>query len=259
MSIELSVTQQPPSILKLLAHEIRWKLLALLARSDYCVQELVGFLHQPQNLVSYHLRQLRDEHVVTERRSSADARDIYYSLDLASLRTLYFATGQALHPALGEEEILSGEQTSFVDQKPLRVLFLCTENSARSQMAEALLRHLSHGSVEAYSAGSHPTRLHPLAKQVLEEQGITTHGLRAKSLDEFRGQSFDCIVTVCDRVRESCPTFPGDPECIHWSFADPALVEGTAEERLRAFEQISLQLTTRLRFLLTLLQREYRR
>src|SRR5712691_4164687 len=75
MSIELSVTQQPPSILKLLAHEIRWKLLALLARSDYCVQELVGFLHQPQNLVSYHLRQLRDENVVPERRSSADARD----------------------------------------------------------------------------------------------------------------------------------------------------------------------------------------
>jgi protein-tyrosine-phosphatase/DNA-binding transcriptional ArsR family regulator len=258
MSIDLSTTR-PPSILKLLAHEIRWKLLALLARSDYCVQELVGFLHQPQNLVSYHLRQLRDEHVVTERRSSADARDIYYSLDLASLRTLYFATGQALHPALGEEEILSGEQILSVDQKPLRVLFLCTENSARSQMAEALLRYLSHGSVEASSAGSHPTRLHPLAKQVLEEQGIATHALRAKSLDEFLEQSFDCIVTVCDRVRESCPTFPGDPECIHWSFADPALLEGTAEERLRAFQQVSLQLTTRLRFLLTLLQREDRR
>ena len=259
MSIELSVTQQPPSILKLLAHEIRWKLLALLARSDYCVQELVGFLHQPQNLISYHLRQLRDEHVVTERRSSADARDIYYSLDLASLRTLYFATGQALHPALGEVELHSGERTTSVHQKSLRVLFLCTENSARSQMAEALLRHLSGGSVEAYSAGSHPTRLHPLAKQVLEEHGITTHELRAKSLDEFHGQDFDCIVTVCDRVRESCPTFPGDPECIHWSFADPALVEGTAKERLRAFEQISLQLTTRLRFLMALLQREYRR
>ncbi len=258
MSIELSVTQ-PPSILKLLAHEIRWKLLALLARSDYCVQELVAFLHQPQNLISYHLRQLRDEHVVTERRSSADARDIYYSLDFASLRTLYFATGQALHPALGEVELHSGERTTSVHQKPLRVLFLCTENSARSQMAEALLRHLSGGSVEAYSAGSHPTRLHPQAKQVLEEQGITTHELRAKSLGEFLGQDFDCIVTVCDRVRESCPTFPGDPECIHWSFADPAQVEGTAEEHLRAFEQISLQLTTRLRFLLTLFQREYRR
>lgn len=258
MSIDLSSTQ-PPGILRLLAHEIRWKLLTLLARSDYCVQELVRLLHQPQNLVSYHLRQLRDEHVVTERRSSADARDIYYSLDLASLRTLYLATGQALHPALGEEEMQPGEQTISVHQKPMRVLFLCTENSARSQMAEALLRHLSQGSVKAYSAGSHPTQLHFLALQVLAERGIDTRGLWAKSIDEFRGQSFDCIVTVCDRVRESCPTFPGDPECIHWSFADPASVEGSAEERLRAFEQTSLQLTTRLRFLLTLLAREHRR
>ena len=258
MSIDLSITQ-PPSILKLLSHEIRWKLLALLSRSDYCVQELVRLLQQPQNLVSYHLRQLRDEHVVTERRSSADARDIYYSLDLASLRTLFFATGQALHPALGEEEVRSGTQTTSVHQMPLRVLFLCTENSARSQMAEALLRHLSNGSIELYSAGSHPTKLHPFAKRVLEDHKIDTRGLRAKPLEEFIGQSFDCIVTVCDRVRESCPTFPGDPECIHWSFADPNQVEGSEEERLRAFEQTSLQLTTRLRFLLTLLQREYRR
>ena len=256
MSIELSVTQ-PPSILKLLAHEIRWKLLALLARSDYCVQELVGFLHQPQNLVSYHLRQLRDEHVVTERRSSADARDIYYSLDLASLRTLYFATGQALHPALGEEEILSGEQILSVDQKPLRVLFLCTENSARSQIAEALLRHLSHGTVEAFSAGSIPAeQIHPLARRCMEEHGIDISQQYPKHFEMFREQHFDAIVTVCDRVIESCPTFPGDPERIHWSFLDPASVQGTEAERMHAFEQTSLQLCTRIRFLLTLLARK---
>jgi protein-tyrosine-phosphatase len=134
-----------------------------------------------------------------------------------------------------------------------------TENSARSQMAEALLRHLSHGQIEVYSAGSHPTQVHPLAIHVLQERGFSTEGLRSKSFDEFVGQSFDIIVTVCDRVRESCPTFPGDPDCIHWSFADPAAVEGLLEERHRAFEQTALQLTTRLRYLLILLERAHRR
>ena len=145
------------------------------------------------------------------------------------------------------------------DQAPKRVLFLCTENSARSQMAEVLLRYLSQGHIEVYSAGSRPTQVHPLALAVLQERGISTEGLRSKSLNEFIGQSFDVIVTVCDRVRESCPTFPGDPDCIHWSFADPAAVEGSLEERHRAFEQTSLQLTTRLRYLLILLERAHRR
>src|SRR5712691_4990315 len=91
---------QAPSFLKLLAHDIRWKILVLLGRSDYCVQEIVHLLDQPQNLVSYHLRRLYDQHLVTERRSTADGRDIYYSLDLDLLRKHYFAAADALHPAL---------------------------------------------------------------------------------------------------------------------------------------------------------------
>lgn len=243
-----------PEFLKLLAHDLRWKILGLLAHSDYNGQEFIRLLGQPQNLVSYHLRKLHEQHLVTEHRSTADERSIYYSLNLDTVRSLYQRAGVALHPALGVREEPPSMPEMHPVQTPLRVLFLCTENSARSQMAEALLRHISRGSIEAYSAGSHPTSVHPLARQVLEARGIETEVLRAKSLDEFVGQTFDSIVTVCDRVRESCPTFPGDPECMHWSLADPARVQGSPEERSRAFEQTAIQLTTRLRFLMILLE-----
>ena len=248
-----------PDFLKLLAHDLRWKMLTLLARGDYNGQDFIRLLGLPQNLISYHLRKLLEQHLVREHRSTADERSIYYSLDLDTVRSFYQSAGEALHPALGILEALPQPVEVQPDQVPKRVLFLCTENSARSQMAEALLRHLSHGQVEVYSAGSHATHVHPLALQVLQERRISTEGLRSKSLDEFVGQSFDVIVTVCDRVRESCPTFPGDPDRIHWSFADPAAVEGSLEERHRAFEQTSLQLTTRLRYLLILLERANRR
>jgi ArsR family transcriptional regulator, arsenate/arsenite/antimonite-responsive transcriptional repressor / arsenate reductase (thioredoxin) len=258
MDITLS-SESVPDFLKLLAHDLRWKIVTLLARGDYNGLEFVRLLGQPQNLVSYHLRKLHEQNLVREHHSTADERSIYYSLDLDTVRSLYQSAGEALHPALGVIEAHLPPAEALPHQDALRILFLCTENSARSQMAEALLRHLSHGRIDAYSAGSHPTQVHPLARQVLAERGISTEGLRSKSIDEFAGQSFDVIVTVCDRVRESCPTFPGDPECIHWSFADPAAVEGSLEERHRAFEQTSLQLTTRLRFLLILLERAHRR
>jgi protein-tyrosine-phosphatase len=258
MDITLS-SESVPDFLKLLAHVLRWKIVTLLARGDYNGLEFVRLLGQPQNLVSYHLRRLHEQHLVREHRSTADERSIYYSLDLDTVRSLYQSAGEALHPALGVIEAPLPRAEALPHQDALRVLFLCTENSARSQMAEALLRHLSHGRIDAYSAGSHPTQVHPLAQQVLAERGISTEGLRSKSIDEFARQSFDVIVTVCDRVHEACPTFPGDPECIHWSFADPAAVEGSLEERHRAFEQTSLQLTTRLRFLLILLERAHRR
>ena len=93
-------SSQPPSFLKLLAHDIRWKILVLLGRSDYHVQEIVRLLELPQNLVSYHLRRLYDQKLVTERRSTADGRDIYYSLDVNTLRTLYFAAGDSLNPVI---------------------------------------------------------------------------------------------------------------------------------------------------------------
>jgi protein-tyrosine-phosphatase/DNA-binding transcriptional ArsR family regulator len=254
----------PPEILKLAAHPIRWSVLTRLARSDYRVQELGTFLHLPQNLISYHLRLLRAGNLVTERKSSADERSVYYSLNLEQFRTLYREAASHLHPALTVTEVRTqpaNEEPQGASPRPsLRVLFLCTENSARSQMAEALLRFLSHGKIDAYSAGSEPaTQVHPLAQRIMERLGIDIRQARPKHLDEFRHQHFDAIVTVCDRVREVCPVFPDDPEHIHWSFPDPAQVEGSEEVRMYAFEQTALQLTTRLRFLITLLEREHRK
>jgi ArsR family transcriptional regulator, arsenate/arsenite/antimonite-responsive transcriptional repressor / arsenate reductase (thioredoxin) len=246
-----------PDFLKLLAHELRWKILALLARSDFCVAEIVRFLNQPQNLVSYHLRKLRDQHLVTERRSSADARDIYYSLDLATMRSLYLATGEALHPILGSWEVKRDGESWSLPTPPVRVLFLCTENSARSQLAEELLRQLSQGQVEVQSAGSKPGGVHPLALRIMQDMGMNIQGLRSKHLDEFRGQAFDYVVTVCDRVREECLAFPGDAQYIHWSIADPAAVQGSAEERLHVFEQTAQQLEARIRALLTRIERAH--
>jgi ArsR family transcriptional regulator, arsenate/arsenite/antimonite-responsive transcriptional repressor / arsenate reductase (thioredoxin) len=249
-------SSQPPSFLKLLAHDIRWKILVLLGRSDYCVQEIVRQLEQPQNLVSYHLRRLHDQSLVTERRSTADGRDIYYSLDVNTLRALYFAAADSLNPALNRTGSALQEAVLPLPSKKVRVLFLCTHNSARSQMAEGILRSLSEGRIEAFSAGSQPTNLHPLAVQTMAKMGIDISQQRSKHLAEYLDQSFDYMVTVCDRVREACPTFPGDPEQMHWSFIDPAAVEGSEKERIKAFEQVALQLTNRIRYLMILIERE---
>ncbi|HET8843114.1 MAG TPA: arsenate reductase ArsC, partial [Ktedonobacteraceae bacterium] len=181
-------------------------------------------------------------------------------LDLEKFRALYLQAASQLHPALTEYSIETAHQSGDINAPPLRVLFLCTENSARSQMAEALLRHVSHGTIEAYSAGDAPVaQVHPLAVQVMEHLGLDMSQARPKHFNAFQGMHFDAIVTVCDRVREVCPVFPDDPERIHWSFPDPTLVNGPEEARYHAFEQTSLQLTTRIRLLITLLEREHRR
>ncbi|MGB8344760.1 MAG: ArsR family transcriptional regulator [Ktedonobacteraceae bacterium] len=251
-------TRSAPGVFKLLANDLRWQLLTCLARSDYSGQDLVRLLNQPQNLVSYHLRKLREQLVVTEHRSTADERSIYYSLDLEALRSQYLSSAELLHPALSGRPAELPFPAGSLPRPSLRVLFLCTENSARSQMAEALLRHLSQGRIDACSAGSHPTHLHPLARQVLEAHHIPTEGLYAKPVDVFADQLFDRIITVCDRVREACPTFPNDPERIHWSFPDPVQVDGAVEQQYHAFEQTLLQLTMRIRLFMTVLERKPR-
>ncbi len=226
--MHLTTNTASPVFLKLLAHDVRWQILTGLAHSDLRVQELVKLVDRPVNLVSYHLKQLRSQAVVREQRSSADGRDIYYSLDIERLGAMYRLAGLQLHPALGGE---TEATTAAASSQPVRVLFLCTHNRARSQMAEGLLRHLGSERVEACSAGSMPGELHPLAVRVLTEMGIDISGQRSKHIDEYQGRQFDHIITVCDQVREQCPVFPGEPDYIHWSTTDPiAAAEFSTDE-----------------------------
>jgi protein-tyrosine-phosphatase len=129
-----------------------------------------------------------------------------------------------------------------------RVLFLCTGNSARSQIAEALCEQLSGGAVFPTSAGSHPKPLHPNAVRVMRTRGIDLSGRRSKHLSEFAGQRFDHVISLCDRLREVCSEFLGTPELIQWSIADPAREPGSDGETLPAFERTATELCTRIGF-----------
>ena len=241
-------TTVPPDFLKLLAHDLRWQLLRLLVHSDCRVQELVEQVNRPMNLVSYHLKQLRAAQLVTERRSSADGRDVYYTLDLARLNVLYHESGAQLHPVLGHAPAPQPALAPASATPPVRVLFLCTHNSARSQMAEGLLRHLGGARVAVFSAGNQPATVHPHAIRALAELGVDISKQRSKHMDEFHGQSFDLVITVCDRVRENCPIFPGDPEQIHWSIPDPLAKAG--DDDYPQFTAIAQDLRTRITYLL---------
>ena len=237
----------PPQVLRLAGHPLRWRLLSELARSDRRVGELCELAGRRQSLVSYHLRELRDGGLVSMRRSAADGRDTYYVLDLARCGELLSSAGASLHPALAPPP---RRHASHERRVPLaRVLFLCTGNSARSQIAEVLARHLSGGALSAASAGSHPKPLHPNAVRVMRERGVDISGCRSKHLREFAGHHFDYVISLCDRVREVCPEFPGGPELIHWSTPDPGREPGDDGETLPAFERTAGELCTRIGFL----------
>lgn len=120
----------------------------------------------------------------------------------------------------------------------LKVLILCTGNSARSQMAEGLLRHHGGADYEVYSAGVEPSFVRPEAIAVMQDIGIDISGHRSKSVDEFLGQEFDYIITVCDNAKEHCPIFPGKAQRIHWSFDDPSAVQGDEATRLASFARV---------------------
>jgi arsenate reductase len=142
-----------------------------------------------------------------------------------------------------------------MNTKPIRVLFLCTGNSARSIIAEALLKHMGGPAFEVYSAGTHPKGLNPFTEQVLRQDGSDPSAFHSKGLQEFAGQSFDYVITVCDQAQEECPVLPNDTQRIHWSFADPAAVQGSDLVKLAAFQETLRGMRQRISLFIPVAQR----
>jgi protein-tyrosine-phosphatase len=269
MYSRLVITQPGPltpfRFVQLLGDEQRWQLLTELARSDRKVSELTRLVGRPQNLVSYHLAALRNAGIVSARRSSADRRDTYYRINMARCAGLLATVGPALQPGLRLDVAEPPMVERHGRRQPPSVLFLCTGNSARSQMAEALLEHHARGAIRAYSAGSHPKPLHPHAVGVMAERGIDIAMRTSKQLDQFLHTRFDRVVTLCDKVREICPDFPGGVGVTaHWSMPDPAApVPGSEGEEqgssYAAFQRTAEELEARIPFLIGELLRAERR
>ena len=139
---------------------------------------------------------------------------------------------------------------------PIRVLVVCTGNSARSVIAEALIRRYGGEDFDVNSAGTEPSRINPLTERVLDEARIDHSWARSKSVNEFLGQQFDYVITVCDDARQACPVFPGVHESLHWGYEDPAAVEGTEEERLAAFRLTLTMMASRIQTFIALAKRD---
>jgi len=256
-----SATTVPP-FLALASDPVRWQLLVQLAGSDLQVGELTRATGQPQNLVSYHLGRLRDGGLVSSHRSSFDGRAAYYRLHLDRCGALLAAAGAALHPGIppvGVSAPIARAATLTTTAKGRRrakVLFLCTGNGTRSQIAEALLREAAGDRVEVASAGSHPKPIHPNAVRVLAERGIDISAADSKPLSRFEGRHVDHVITLCDKVREICPEFPGQQRAVHWSIEDPSRLPGSDRTTLPAFRAVATDLQSRIGFLLARIDAE---
>ncbi|MFG1919015.1 ArsR family transcriptional regulator [Micromonospora sp. NPDC048898] len=249
-------SQTAPAFVRLAAHPLRWRLLTALAASDYRVRELVTLVDEPQSLVSYHLRLLRDGGLVATTRSSFDGRDSYYHLDLDRCAKALADTGAALHPALRRAPVAPHAVPVDLGQAPrLGVLFVCTGNSARSPIAETLLRHHTDGRVEVASTGTRPKpRLHPNAIRVVREEfGLDITGQRPRHWDTLTGRRFDYVISLCDKAREACPDFAGHPRRAHWSIPDPAPADDTDQAGYPAFQRTAADIATRVRHLIPVL------
>jgi ArsR family transcriptional regulator, arsenate/arsenite/antimonite-responsive transcriptional repressor / arsenate reductase (thioredoxin) len=275
-------------VVRLLADPVRWRLMRALASSDRRVRELAAAVGQPQNLVSYHLRQLRLGGLVSARRSSFDRRDTYYRLDLDGCAKALAGAAGALHPGLAPASAApvgapvppsatpehavprsggleaagpgsggpgSGGPESLVAPGLRRILFVCTGNSGRSPMAEGLLRYRAGARVTAASAGIRPKPVHPHAVAVMRDgYGVDIAGHRPVPVEAAARERFDYVISLCDKAREACPEFAGRPDLIHWSLPDPAAGEGGLAG-YAAFERTAAELDARIGFLLPVLDR----
>ena len=241
-----ATNDNPLDVLKLLADDTRWRLITALRQSDRQVGELVASLKLPQNLVSYHLGLLRQAGVVRMRHSDVDARVLFYGLDTDALQHGYQRAAEALRlPGAG------GATNALVGVSP--VVFLCTGNSARSQMAEGWLRYLSAGRIPVRSAGTEPRGLDPLAVHAMAEAGVDIGYQHSKGVDTLSDITPSVVVTVCDLARERCPEWAGAPALLHWSVPDPVRARGAPDVRLRAFCDVRDELQQRIQGLLALL------
>jgi ArsR family transcriptional regulator, arsenate/arsenite/antimonite-responsive transcriptional repressor / arsenate reductase (thioredoxin) len=248
--VESGPEKTSQQFLRLTGEPVRWQLLRELARSDRQVHELIGLLGRPQSLVSYHLGRLRSAGLISARRSSADGRDAYYAVNLTRYGELLAEAARSVHPGLQLVAGPRGGPAGPPGAAAGRLLFLCTGNSARSQIAEALAADRSGGLVRARSAGSRPKPLHANAIRVMRDYGIDLGSRRPKHLSLFAGDQFDYVITLCDRVREVCPEFPGGPARIHWSIPDPAASGDDDAATLPAFRQTAAEVETRVLYLL---------
>jgi ArsR family transcriptional regulator, arsenate/arsenite/antimonite-responsive transcriptional repressor / arsenate reductase (thioredoxin) len=256
VGIALSSQTTPPSFVQVVAHPLRWRLLTELADSDLRVRELVALVDQPQSLVSYHLRLLRNAGLVTATRSSFDGRDSYYHLDLVRCAHALAGAGAALHPALRRPDTAAPPSSVDRPNAPrVAVLFVCAGNSARSPIAEALLHRRSAGSVDVASAGTRPKpRIHPNTVRVLHDRyGINITDQRPRHLDAVAQRRFDYMITLCDKAREVRIDFGHHPQLSHWSIQDPATAGHTDLASYPAFERTAAEIDTRIRYLLAVL------
>jgi ArsR family transcriptional regulator, arsenate/arsenite/antimonite-responsive transcriptional repressor / arsenate reductase (thioredoxin) len=222
--------------------------MALLSSGDYRVGELVTLMSESQSLISYHLRLLRNGGLVRAARSSFDGRDNYYHLELDRCAEMLTGTGMALHPALEP----ATTSRPLVPREPMTVLFVCTGNSARSAIAEALLHRRTGGRVDALSAGTRPEpEMHPNTIRVLREEfGIDISDQPPRHVDTLESRRFDTVITLCDKAREACPEFGDEGRRVHWSIPDPAATGGSGDDTYAAFQATAGEIDTRIRHLL---------
>ena len=239
----MPVAPSPP-VLGVLAHDLRWTIVSMLVPGDLRTGEIVARTGQAPSLVSYHLGRLRDAVLVSVRRSTADGRDSYHTLDLDAIGGAVVGMACQIHPGLLPQP---GVRTTGQPGPPARVLFVCSGNSSRSPMAEGLLNRLGGGRVTARSAGISPGSLHPLAVAAMAERGVDISGHRPVPLSEFADDAFTRVITLCDRARENCGELPAETAAVHWSIPNPAQAH---PPDLDAFRATARELQTRIRYLL---------
>lgn len=247
-SLGLEAISVYANVLDILGDPTRLAIINLLANNlePVCVCDIADRFDRTQPTISHHLNILREAGLVSGAREGIWA---YYSLNRGKLAELQAILADVYNqPASlpARRQRTTWNEVPIMNERKIRVLFLCTHNQARSQMAEGLLRKIGGKRFAVFSAGSQPAdHLHPLTEALLKERGVDTSDLHPKSINQFLDQSFDYVITTCEE--DLCPTFPGDPELIRWHFEDPSQSTGNDGEQLLAFRRVFVGMDNRIR------------